>query len=220
MSKQYRPTVAREVAAHIALAGMLALGAAVASAAIAAADPPPEPPADPVVPAGPSAAFAPVDPNVAPPVGSFAQGIMTIPFEQLQLGQHAVPSLPGTAPALPPGDDVLTAGNYLNPLNFRMPPPDEENPYKLGEGDPDAPGTLNGIRGARGLFHGVMGKLTPEQLGEPLPGTAPHPDINVPPGLGYGLPDPGPGAPLREPVPPEGLFGAPPPQPAPPTPYG
>jgi hypothetical protein len=156
---------------------------------------------------------------VAPPIGTFVQSVIGVPLEQFQLGQHPVPAVPGTAPATVPSGDFLTAGNYLNPLNFRMPAPDEENPYKLGEGDPNAPGTLNGIKGARGLFHGVMGKLSPEQLGEPLPGTAPPPGVNIPPGLGFDLPDPGPPAPLRDPVAPEGLFGAPPPQPGPPSPY-
>ncbi|MFZ0832331.1 MAG: hypothetical protein WAM92_04455, partial [Mycobacterium sp.] len=57
------------------------------------------------------------------------------------------------------------------------------------------------IRGARGLFHYPMGKLDVNQLGEPLPGTAPPPGTNIPPGLNWPEPPPAP----------EGLTPAPPP---------
>ena len=43
------------------------------------------------------------------------------------------------------------------------------------------------------IFAGVQplfGQAPDEQLGEPLPGTAPAPGIYLPPGLGQNLPDP------------------------------
>ena len=46
-----------------------------------------------------------------------------------------------------------------------------------------------------------MGKLDPDQLGEPLPGTAPPPGTNIPVGLEQYLPEPPPAIP---PVPPPG----------------
>jgi hypothetical protein len=61
------------------------------------------------------------------------------------------------------------------------------------------------------LKGGLLGQMPQEQLGEPLPGTAPLPGTNVPPGLGQFLPDPAdappppaPGAPPLVPPPPAG----------------
>ena len=56
------------------------------------------------------------------------------------------------------------------------------------------------------LKGGLLGQSPQEQLGEPLPGTAPPPGTNIPPGLVQYLPDP--------PPPPD----APPPPGAPPLP--
>ena len=61
-------------------------------------------------------------------------------------------------------------------------------------GPPD-PNALAGdkwesFRRAHGVWHQVMGKLYPDQLGEPLPGTAPPPGTNIPVGLGQNLPEP------------------------------
>jgi hypothetical protein len=36
----------------------------------------------------------------------------------------------------------------------------------------------------------LLGQLPKDQLGEPLPGTAPGPQIYIPPGLGQGLAEP------------------------------
>ena len=42
-----------------------------------------------------------------------------------------------------------------------------------------------------GMLKGaLLGQMPQEQLGEPLPGTAPPPGTNVPPGLVQFLPDP------------------------------
>ena len=40
------------------------------------------------------------------------------------------------------------------------------------------------------LKGGLLGQVPQEQLGEALPGTAPPPGTNIPPGLGQFLPDP------------------------------
>ncbi len=55
------------------------------------------------------------------------------------------------------------------------------------------------------LKGGLLGQVPKEQLGEALPGTAPPPGTNLPPGLGQFLPDPA--------APPDGV--APPPVPPP-----
>jgi hypothetical protein len=41
------------------------------------------------------------------------------------------------------------------------------------------------------LKGGLLGQVPQDQLGEPLPGTAPPPGTNVPSGLGEFLPGPG-----------------------------
>jgi hypothetical protein len=41
---------------------------------------------------------------------------------------------------------------------------------------------------AGGLKGAFLGQLPKEQLDEPLPGTAPGPEIYIPPGLGTGSP--------------------------------
>ncbi|WP_231965623.1 hypothetical protein [Mycobacterium sp. E802] len=57
----------------------------------------------------------------------------------------------------------------------------------------------------------MLGQVPKEQLGEPLPGTAPPPGTNIPSGLGENLPDPAapPPAPGAPPAP--GIPGPPPP---------
>jgi hypothetical protein len=60
------------------------------------------------------------------------------------------------------------------------------------------------MKGAHALWHGAMGKLTPDQLGEPLPGTAPPPGTAIPQGLVDFLPDPAPDLPPEPPAPPPG----------------
>jgi hypothetical protein len=59
-----------------------------------------------------------------------------------------------------------------------------------------------------GRTYGGLGQAPQQQLGEPLPGTAPLPGTVIPPGLVQFLPDPADG-----PVPPPGLILPPPPPP-------
>lgn len=95
------------------------------------------------------------------------------------LGLNEVPSAPGQGSmvGLPPG-----ATGPSNPLEF------------LGElHQANVSGRLVGIG---------FGFRSQEQLGEPLPGTAPAPGIPIPPGLGEDLPVPAPKVPPA--VPPAG----------------
>jgi hypothetical protein len=216
MSSRDRRTVTRGVAAKIAAAGVLAVGAAVASAATAFADPAPPIPADPSDSGPPPGATL---PNGLPvPLGPLTE--LGASGQDYFLSQTAIPAVPGSQPAAPASVDVLNAGLFLYPQNYKLAAPDEGNLYSIGPGPGVADATIvDSLKGAHALWHGGMGKLAPEDLGEPLPGTAPPPGTNIPAGLGFGLPDPGPPAPLRDPVPPGSFFAAPPPQPPPPSPY-
>ena len=51
------------------------------------------------------------------------------------------------------------------------------------------------------LKGGLLGQVPQEQLGEALPGTAPPPGTNIPPGLAQFLPDPATAAPGAPPPP-------------------
>ncbi|MGH3580936.1 MAG: hypothetical protein ACRDUB_05075 [Mycobacterium sp.] len=112
------------------------------------------------------------------------------------LGQLAAPAAPGAGPGTVPN---------LNPFN---------NAYGLPQCEvPSAPGKCEQFDVAPGEEHadvsrrewlgryidlyrdgrlrgGLIGQLPQQQLGEPLPGTAPVPGTNIPPGLGQYLPDP------------------------------
>jgi hypothetical protein len=200
MRSRDRMTVAKDLAANIAVAGVLAVGAAVACSATAAADPPPPLPADPAVP----------DPSLAPPSALGTMGAILAPnalpagpggAPDFLLSQYPVPAVPGSQPAVPMSQNVLDSTQYLMPQNFRLPPtPDQGTLYGVGPGAGIST-TINGMKGAHALWHGAMGKLTPDQLGEPLPGTAPPPGTAIPQGLVDFLPDPAPDLP---PAPPPG----------------
>ena len=143
MSNRDRMVVTKNVVANIAVAGVFAVGAAVALAATAAADPPPGPPAIRRLPRGPPAdpaapppgplagdtmplIGAPLGPtglsvlaqNGAPAAGPF--GIPEVPDphvgDALMLGQNPVPSPPGGPPGTPPKLDALNNA-YLLPQN-------------------------------------------------------------------------------------------------------
>lgn len=250
-------TVAKAVASRIAVAGVLAVGAAVACAATAVAEPPPPIPADPLVPVAPPApvSLPGAPPPVAPPAPVSLPGVPPAPppppgappapvppsaqplrsggglmeilrgmnLGEMVLSQHPVPAVPGGQPSAPPGPEALNAGQFMDPYNFRKPPPEQVNPYVLGEGDPNAGGRINGMKGVHGYWHSMFGKIPREELSQPLPGTAPPPGTNIPAGLGNNLPGsalpdapplpaPPPGAPLI-PAPPPGSPPLPPPPP-------
>ena len=195
MRSRDRMTVAKDVAANIAVAGVLAVGAAVACSAIAAADPPPPVPADPVDPvAPPPTALGTMSSILAPgqPAGSSGA-------PDFLLSQHPVPAVPGGQPAAPPSMNVLDSSQYLMPENFQLVAPDQGTLYGVAPGSGNAT-KWDQIRGAHALWHGGLGKLSEDQLGQPLPGTAPPPGTAIPPGVVDYLPDPAP--PVLPPAPP------------------
>ncbi len=212
--------------AGLALAGLFAVGAAVTSSATAAADPaPPEVPGAPVVaaaaPEPPPAPPGPEVPLVGAPLGpdglavlgqtgtATAPGRLGIPdgidmSPGALLGQYSIPSAPGGPPPTEaPNLRAFNNGNFF---------PQNEKPSAPGQGTVVgvAPGQENSdisgldwLRQMRTLHRNgnlrgsLLGQVPKEQLGEPLPGTAPPPGTNIPQGLGENLPDPAvpPGAP-------------------------
>jgi hypothetical protein len=94
----------------------------------------------------------------------------------------------------------MSGNSYLLPQMFRLSQPDEGNMYSIAPGDvQDHPQLMPSLKGAHALWHGGMGKLTPDQLGQPLPGTVAPPGSNLPPGIVDYLPD---NPPWNPPVPP------------------
>ncbi len=177
----HRVTVQHRVAATLA-AGMLAVGAAVALAATAAADDPPPPPAPTgfLPPAGTLQNFL--------PQGGMAPGS----GYDFVLGQAPIPTAAGGQPAPqvvgPDGQPVSAAPSTtivdqqaiqaLKPTNFALAGQGQQSFYSNTPAAPDAPppGFLENAKGAHGLWNYQMGKVAPDQLGQPLPGTAPPPE--------------------------------------------
>jgi hypothetical protein len=224
----------REAAANIAAAGLLAVGAAVAFAATAAADddaPPPPPPVaiDPAAPpppaTGPLPGFgAPLGPaglNVLEQNGQPANpaALGTPPVTGLDyttvLGQNPVPAPPGPDPGVVPNLNVFN--NAYGPQQCLQPSaPGKCEEFGVAPGDENADvnkriwlGRYIDMYRAGMLKGGLLGQMPQEQLGESLPGTAPPPGTNIPPGLVQFQPDPppppgappAPGAPLLPPPP-------------------
>ena len=111
------------------------------------------------------------------------------------LGQNLVPSAPGGPPGAAPNLNAFNNGYWL---------PQNEVPSAPGEGEVVgvAPGEENADIGRvawlrqlhemyrNGNFEGVaFGRLPQEQLGAALPGTAPLPGTNLPPGIVLAAPD-------------------------------
>ncbi len=192
-----------------ALARRLLLAAAVGTALLgspcAAADPGPElPPPPPAPVVAPNATVGSVlAQSGAPAVGPVGLPDLAGYAPGLLLGQNPVPSPPGA-----PGTVVtpnLQAFNdqYLVPQNVVPAAPGEGQP-DIGIGpSADQPGTgrldfvrrLHEMYQAGALDGALLGQVPYQQLGEPLPGTAPGPEINIAPGLGFGLADPAAAAP-------------------------
>ena len=192
--------------ANVAVAGVVAVGAAVACAATAAADPAPPIPADPATPGTPAGPT-----GYEPPPSTITSGLTQnndqptgpagLPLcmfgtaddsggsppcaADFLLGQTTTPALRGQAPASPFGDGSALNTGYLFPENATM-TAQEQTPTMYGLGAPgdDSPPTdqWDAIRRARGLFHGMMGRMPEDQLGGALPGTAPPPGTDLPVG--------------------------------------
>jgi len=131
------------------------------------------------------------------------------------LGQYAAPSAPGGPPPTEaPNLRAFNNGNFF-PQNEKPSAPGQGTVVGVEPGQENADiSGLNWMRQMHTLYRdgnlrgAMLGQVPKEQLGEPLPGTAPPPGTNVPPGLGENLPDPAapppaPGAPLppADPVP-------------------
>ena len=171
-----------------------AISAALIGSPSAAADPAP---GDPPVP--PNATIGSVlAQSGAPSAGPVGLPDLSAYAPGLLLGQNPVPSPPGPPPAVATPDLHAFNNQYLLPQNVA--------PAAPGQGEPDngigptaeQPGTgrlaflsrLHAMYSEGALDGALLGQVPYEQLGEPLPGTAPGPGIVVPPGLGSGLADP------------------------------
>jgi hypothetical protein len=221
----------RVAVANFAAAGFITVGAGVVLAATAAADPPPpEPvplPAD--APPPPPAAGPPV-PVLGAPIGPAGLDVLAqngqpanpaalgappvVGLDQTTvLGQNAVPSVPGADPGAVP--NLNPFNNAYGPQQCLVPSaPGKCEQFDVAPGDENADvsrrqwlGRYIDMYRAGMLKGGLLGQMPQEQLGEALPGTAPPPGTNIPPGLVQFQPDPPPppGAPAPPPAP-----GAPP----------
>ncbi len=77
------------------------------------------------------------------------------------------------------------------PQYYRMPTPDMTSPYTLTQDAPAGPfARVDAFKGVHALIHGALGRMPADQLGDPLPGTAPPPGFVIPPGPEQFLPDP------------------------------
>jgi hypothetical protein len=204
----------------------VAVVAAVAFPGIAVADPGPDPVAgDPV----PPAASGPVVPVLGVPLGANGLDVLAqsnapaVPGElgspstmgltaDTVLGQYAVPTAPGAGPGTPPNLNVFNNAYGAGALNTVPSAPGAGQQFGVAPGDENADVTRRQWFGhwidlqRAGRTYGGLGQLPQQQLGEPLPGTAPPPGTVIPPGLVQFLPDPADG-----PTPPPGLILPPPP---------
>lgn len=189
-----------------ALLTAFAVGGAVPATAAPTDEPPPDPASE------PAPAVAPASTGLIPPIasignvlaqnGSTPAGPLGLPDlsaygPSLVLGQNPVPAAPGaTEAALVPNLSAFNAG-YLLPQNLTPAAPGQGEPAPGIGPDQDSPGTgriaflrrLHEMYGAGALTGALLGQVPKEQLGEPLPGTAPGPGIDIPPGLGFNLPE-------------------------------
>jgi len=222
----------KNAVANIAAVGLFALGAAVAFPAAAAAEPPPpEPLPAPGEPAPPPP--GPPVPVLGQPLGPAGLGVLAqngqapapgamgappvVGLDQTTvLGQNAVPAAPGADPGVVP--NLNPFNNAYGPQQCLVPSaPGKCEQFDVAPGEENADtsrrewlGRYVDMYRAGMLKGGLLGQMPQEQLGEPLPGTAPLPGTNVPPGLVQFLPDPAapdapppaPGAPPLLPPPP------------------
>jgi hypothetical protein len=198
----------------VAAVGFVTVGAAVLGGATAAADPapPPPPPADPVPPPPPGPTvpmLGSVGPNGLAPLaqaGDPAPGPAGLPVvsgldETTVLGQNATPSAPGAGPGVVP--NLRAFNNAYGPQQNLVPSaPGQGQQFDVAPGEENSDvnartwmGRYIDMYRAGMLKGGLLGQVPQEQLGEPLPGTAPPPGTNVPAGLGQFLPGPEDGAP-------------------------
>lgn len=142
----------------------------------------------------------PADPATAPAAGP------SVPFllpAGLGIGPNPVQAIadyltqaPGSAatadpaPAGTPASDPLAAVGLLMPQNFGMPDGDQISPYTLSPNSPSGFARIDAYQGVHALLHSGLGRMPRDQLGQPLPGTAPPPGTALPPGLAQFYQDP------------------------------
>jgi len=219
-----------------AACGLAAVGAAVAFPATAVADDlPPDPvpvPGDPALPPPPPPAEGPAVPmmgNLGPmgldvlaqSNGASVPGALGAPSvvgldRNSILGQNPVPEAPNGSTGTVPNLNVFNNAYGAQQLNDVPSAPGQGTQFGVAPGDENAD-VRKGIWFGRwidlqrdGRTYGGLGQAPKQQLGEPLPGTAPPPGTVIPPGLVDFLPDPADG-----PTPPPGLILPPPPPPPP-----
>jgi hypothetical protein len=205
----------RKTDAVVVAVGLLALGAAVAFPATAAADPPPPDPAplpaDAAPPPPPPGPAVPVIGSNLGPVGldvlaqnrapAVAGGLGAPQVYGLDagsvLGQTPTPSLPGAGPGTPPNLNVFNNAYGAGAINEVPAAPGQGQQFGVAPGDENADvnkriwlGRYINLYRAGDLKGGLLGQVPQQQLGEPLPGTAPLPGTNIPPGLVQFQPDP------------------------------
>lgn len=102
-----------------------------------------------------------------------------------------------------PSVDPLASVSSLYAHNFRMPSGDEASPYVLQTDVPPGPfARVDALKGLHAMLHGSLGRVPRSELGQPLPGTAPSPGTNLPPGLEQFYVPPAAPADVPPPVPP------------------
>ena len=182
--------------ARIACAGSLAICGVLGTSGVAAADdPPPDPNAPPLLMPPQPVAPAPPASTIGLPLAQAGLPDLSQTGNAVLLGQAPVPSAPNTVVGTPPSLNAFT-NEYLVPINDVPSAPGEGTLYGVPDGEQAAPGFLAYL----GRVHqaavdgrlrgGLLGQYPQWQLGESLPGTAPAPGIQVPPGLNPPEPPP------------------------------
>jgi hypothetical protein len=191
------------VATRLVVVGTVCASSIFGCSAIAAADPAAATPTDPAMPVPPSAPVptgvdAPLAQNgsAAGPLGGIGDlvGNGTVDLLGL-LGQTTRPAVPGEDPGTPPEAYPLNNG-YLLPQNVVPSAPGQGTVVGVAPGqentDTSAIDYLQRLYASYqrgGLSGAMLGQRSLDQLGEPLPGTAPPPGTPMPAGLGQDLPD-------------------------------
>ena len=169
------------------LAAALAASLSGAGCGIAAADPAAPAPDPALVAAAPEAAVP-----VAAPAGGLAGAVEQVTVNPMSALAQLLTGAGGPAGAVsqgvglntPPPVDPLAAVGSLMAQNFRMPAGDENSPYVLQTDVAPSPfARVDAFRGAHAMIHGALGRMPGDQLGQPLPGTAPPPGTNIPAGI-------------------------------------
>ena len=154
------------------------VGLAIATGSPAVADPPPP---DPMLVVPAPAVDTPPAAMTSDPLGALTT---------LLAGPSGGVLPTAAAPQSGPAPNPLSSIGLLMPQNFGMPTGDQFSPYVLGENTPSGFDRIDAYQGVHALIHGALGRMPRDQLGQPLPGTAPPPGTAVPPGLVQYLPDP------------------------------